>query len=525
MTTVPFSSPSLQEWRPTGLPLFSIIITCFNKVAYIEEAIQSALGQFHECFEVIVVDDGSQDGSWDIIRSFAKRHPNVLAARHASGRNLGEGASRGLGLDLSRGLFILYLDGDDRLLPARLQHDEAVIERFAECTSVVSRTRYFHQNIESGTRTLFEDAEMVDCIAPLSDHLYGELEFFLACFYDLEQGQAVFKGIPCVGAVTTRRDVAAAVPWQREFSCAADICYFAEVLMRKGIYYSGECHAEYRLTTEGAWYQARQNESEDFWQRLTKRRIQFLALDVESAALEAAQKSLSLKVKSLQSDGANSIAQTGVAGEAIPAAPFCSKWGLSRGLPVDRYYVDRFLARHSADIRGRVLEIGDDGYTRRFGTADLESVDVLDVDPNNQRATIIADLCHTERLVPDSYDCVVMTQVLPYTESPVAALRNVLLALKPGGVLLCTCPAITPVSPEINERDRWYWSVYSPTARLLFDEAGFQPQDLLIESWGNLRVATAFLWGLAQEDLTEADFQPCDVGYPLITTIRAVRPI
>lgn len=525
MTTVPLSSPSLHEWRATGLPLFSIIITCFNKVSYIEEAMRSALGQAYERFEVIVVDDGSQDGSWDVIQSFEKCHPNMLAARHASGRNLGEGASRRLGLDLSRGLFILYLDGDDRLLPSRLQHDEAVIERFAECTSVVSRTRYFHQDYESGTRALCDDEETVDSIAPLSDHLYGELEFFLACFYDLEQEKAVFKGIPCVGAVTTRKDVAVAVPWQREFSCAADICYFAEVLMRNGVYYSGECHAEYRLTTEGAWYQARQNESEDFWQRLTKRHIQFLALDVESVALAAAQQSLSLKLKSLQSDQASKTIQPVVAGDRIPSAPFCPKWGLSRGLPVDRYYVDRFLSRHSADIRGHVLEIGDDGYTRRFGTADLEGVDVLDVDPNNQRATIVADLCHTERLVPDSYDCVVLTQVLPYTESPVAALRNVLLTLKPGGVLLCTCPAITPVSPEINERDRWYWSVYSPTARILFDEAGFQPQDLLIESWGNLRVTTAFLWGLAQEDLTEADFQACDAGYPLITTIRAVRPI
>lgn len=525
MMTVPTSTSCLHGWRATGLPLFSIIITCFNKVAYIEEAVGSALSQVHGSFEVIVVDDGSEDGSWDIIQTLAKHHPNVLAARHVSGRNLGEGASRGLGLDLSRGLFILYLDGDDRLLPSRLRHDEDVIHRFPGSTSIVSRTRYFHQNIESGTRALCQDEEMVDCIAPLSDHLYGELEFFLACFYDYDRHEAAFKGIPCVGAVTTRRDVAITVPWQREFSCAADICYFAEVLMRKGVYYSDECHAEYRLTTEGAWYQARQNATEDFWQRLTKRHIQFLALDVEPAALEAAQQSLSLKLQSLQHQGANPMAQAAAPADVIPVAPFCPRWGLSRGAPVDRYYVDRFLARHSADIQGHVLEIGDDGYSRRFGTADLQSVDILDVDPNNQRATIIADLCHTERLAADCYDCVVMTQVLPYTESPVAALRTLLRALKPGGVLLCTCPAITPVSPEINERDRWYWSVYSPTARLFFDEAGFQPQDLLIESWGNLRVATAFLWGLAQEDLTEADFQPRDVSYPLITTIRAVRPI
>ncbi len=44
-----------------------------------------------------------------------------------------------------------------------------------------------------------------------------------------------------------------------------------------------------------------------------------------------------------------------------------------------------------------------------------------------------------------------------------------------------------------------------------------------MESWGNLRTATAFLWGLAQEDLTEEDFMLDDFRYPLITTVRAVK--
>ena len=54
-------------------------------------------------------------------------------------------------------------------------------------------------------------------------------------------------------------------------------------------------------------------------------------------------------------------------GDFRRTAPFCANYGYSRGSPVDRYYIERFLERHAADICGRVLEVGDDAYTRRFG--------------------------------------------------------------------------------------------------------------------------------------------------------------
>ncbi|SBO44885.1 glycosyltransferase [Cyanobium sp. NIES-981] len=519
----------LDSWRATGLPLFSIIITCFNKKAYIEESIQSALAQKHDSFEVIVVDDGSQDGSWDVIQSLASQNSRLTAVRHAQARNLGEGATRQWGLEVSRGCYSLYLDGDDRLLPGRLQHDEAVIARHPECTSIVSRTRYFHQDITAGTQILCEEEESVDCIAPLTDHLYGLYEFFLACFFDYEQGQPAFKGLPCVGAVTTRREVALAVPWQREFSCAADICYFAEVLMREGVYFSSQCLAEYRLTAEGAWFQSRQDESEGFWQHLTKRHIRFLALGADPVLLEAAHQSFASKLAGRLPEPLPNPDPLPAAAEsiaAIPSQPFCPTWGLSRGLPVDRYYVDRFLSRHAGDIRGDVLEVGDDGYSRRFGTAELVNVDILDINQNNGLATVIADLCDPPPdLLPDHYDCIVITQVLQNTKDPLAAIRTLRAITRPGGVILCTCPAISRVSPVAEEQEHWYWSFYIPTVRLLFQQAGFRPADLLIDTWGNLRVTTAFLWGLAQEDLTEADYRVQDPGFPLITTIRATKAL
>jgi glycosyltransferase involved in cell wall biosynthesis len=58
---------------------------------------------------VVVVEDGSSDESWEIIESLVSSHPRLTAGRHRQGRNLGEGASRQLGLSLSRGHYVLYL--------------------------------------------------------------------------------------------------------------------------------------------------------------------------------------------------------------------------------------------------------------------------------------------------------------------------------------------------------------------------------------------------------------------------------
>lgn len=90
-------------------PLISIIIPCYNAEKYVREAIQSALDQTWPNLEVIVVDDGSTDGSLDVIRSFSNR------IRHATGPNRGGCAARNQGLSLARGEYIQFLDADDLL--------------------------------------------------------------------------------------------------------------------------------------------------------------------------------------------------------------------------------------------------------------------------------------------------------------------------------------------------------------------------------------------------------------------------
>lgn len=212
----------------------------------------------------------------------------------------------------------------------------------------------------------------------------------------------------------------------------------------------------------------------------------------------------------------NSLSTTG-----IPADPVCDSWGMSRGVPIDRYYIDAFLSRHAADIRGHVLEIGDDGYSRRFGSPDV--VDVLDINPNNRAATIVADLTNAPEVPSDMFDCVVVTQVLVLIADLRAAVETLIRITKPGGVILATQPAISRVSSLAGEYDNWCWSIYPAGARWLFSIKEIEQNVLLVEHYGNLRTVTAFLWGLAQEDLKEIDFLRHDHRYPLITAVRAVK--
>src|SRR5215203_4909822 len=71
--------------------------------------------------------------------------------------------------------------------------------------------------------------------------------------------------------------------------------------------------------------------------------------------------------------------------------PISRNYGWERGTPIDRFYIDRFLTRHATDITGRVLEIGDDEYTRGYGADRVTKSDVLHASEGNPSATIVAD--------------------------------------------------------------------------------------------------------------------------------------
>src|SRR4051812_35005125 len=85
--------------------------------------------------------------------------------------------------------------------------------------------------------------------------------------------------------------------------------------------------------------------------------------------------------------------------------PVSRVFGIDRGNPIDRYYIEKFLLDCAQDIRGSVLEISDDTYTRKYGGSKVLHSDVLNAVPGNPAATIVADLAVASDQMPSgSFD-------------------------------------------------------------------------------------------------------------------------
>ena len=206
-------------------------------------------------------------------------------------------------------------------------------------------------------------------------------------------------------------------------------------------------------------------------------------------------------------------------GDLRRTSPISSQFGSDRGTPVDRYYIGRFLAEKAAYIQGRVLEVGDNSYTTRFGAERVKQSDILHVDASNPRATIVGDLGCADVLPEAVFDCIIFMQTLQYIFDMRAAIRRLYRGLKPGGVLLLTVPGIIQDAVEPWAR---YWSFTTLSTRRLLEEQ-FGSGSLEVEMYGNVFSATAFLYGIALEELDRADLDVKDPCYPVAITACAVK--
>ncbi|MGE5258898.1 MAG: class I SAM-dependent methyltransferase [Hyphomicrobiales bacterium] len=203
--------------------------------------------------------------------------------------------------------------------------------------------------------------------------------------------------------------------------------------------------------------------------------------------------------------------------------PVSKYWGFDRGKPVDRYYIEHVLSRHTSDIQGHVLEIGDNAYTLQFGRERVTKSDILHVAEGYPKATIVADLTQADHVPSDTFDCIICTQTLQLIYETTKAIRSLHRMLKPGGVLLLTIPGISQISRY--DMDRWgdYWRFTRASAQRLFSEV-FPKDSVRIETHGNVLAATAFLHGLSVEELTEEELDYSDPDYEVTIAIRAMKP-
>lgn len=209
-------------------------------------------------------------------------------------------------------------------------------------------------------------------------------------------------------------------------------------------------------------------------------------------------------------------------GDLRRTQPISRDFGVDRGGSIDRYYIERFLQLHAVDVRGRVLEFGDDAYTTRFGGRDVVRSDVWHVHDRNPRATIVGDIANPPGVPEAAFDCIIMTQTLQYVSDPAAGIATLRRMLKPGGVLLATMPGLTPVATRSEWGATWYWAFTAVgIERLLNDEFG--SGTFSVTTHGNVLAAVAFLHGLSPADLTEHELNFTDPDYPVTVAARVSR--
>ncbi len=209
-------------------------------------------------------------------------------------------------------------------------------------------------------------------------------------------------------------------------------------------------------------------------------------------------------------------------GDLRRVTPISSCFGFDRGLPVDRHYVEAFLGERAGDISGRVLEIGDDTYTRRFGGDRVTTRDVLHVAAGNPAATVVGDLTSADHIPSDRFDCFIFTQTLHLIYNVPAALQTIRRILKPGGVLLATFPGLSQIAGD-EWGESWYWGFTTQSAQRLFTEV-FPVDQVEVKAHGNVLTTTAFLHGIAAEELRPAELSHRDRYYEMLITVRARKP-
>lgn len=182
---------------------FSVIITSHNQRDFIVDAVDSAV-RLRDALEVIVVDDASTDGSQDILRGYGDAIRFV-----ALPANLGRGEARNSGAALAAGDFLVFLDGDDVLLPWALEVYDAIVET-RSARLVLATMRWFEGN-----------AAAFSCVEVAQEICYVEYQDYLAKDRSF--------GASASAIVIERRAFEAASGWSR-----LDVLEDQELLLRLG---------------------------------------------------------------------------------------------------------------------------------------------------------------------------------------------------------------------------------------------------------------------------------------------------
>jgi glycosyltransferase involved in cell wall biosynthesis len=544
-------------------PLVSVIIPCYNQAHFLNEAIESVLAQSYQTFEIIVVDDGSTDGTADVATNYEPVH-------YIRQDNQGLAAARNTGLRHSTGEYLVFLDADDRLLPVALESGVTYLETYRECAFVSGHYRLMAADgtvlptwleqrrgdahgFTTGDYTLMSAAgSILQTVRQphVASHHYTIL---------LQRNYIVMHA-----TVMYRRTVFGLVG---EFNPALRACEDYDLYLRIARQCPIACHdqvvADYRqhstnmtrssklmtasvLTVlRSQWPYVQKNPTyetaykigEQLWRDYyAKQAITETQVHLRRGALKQALPAIGL----LAQYGWLRFKRTGGYALVLARSWKDTLWQRRTRLPVgrvnfgalrqitlhtsgldlpkmsvNRYYTDHFLSSYAADIQQCVLEVGDGSYTQQLAN----NSDASSRGEGKPNVTVLADLASAGNLEKNRYDCIILPHVLHQVYEIKAAAQTVYHLLRPGGILLATLPGMS-----LNQwADASYWAFTSHSARQLFAEI-FPAASFTVREYGNVLAATALLHGVPASELCPAELDHSDFQYQVLIGVRAVKP-
>lgn len=538
----------MVDLRNSTQPLVTVIITCYNQGKYLTKAIESVKNQSYPRVELVVVDDGSTDNTAGVSR----RYPFL---KYLYQQNAGLAAARNAGINASEGAYLVFLDADDWLLPDALQVNFNYLSLYEEHAFVSGAFQLFWQpsneywdiqkSIPNNHYLHFLEGNYIGMHAAV---MYRRWVFEFVNFdparkycedYDLYlRISRDFEVIHHTHTIAVYRQHGENMSTNNSamLHAATDVLLSQQKLLTS--------EAERRALDLGL-----KNWKGYYAEKLYKSLIDSLYSHRDTVkqrdiqALKAHNRALYNKfrlikkqlfpsyrrkvintivnwVKPLEQNRKLQVGKVSL-GDLKRTTPFSEEFGYDRGGPIDRYYIEKFLAANAAHIFGRVLEIGDNEYTMRFGNGKVQISDVLHVDSSNPKATIIGDLSNAPQLDNNSFDCIILTQTLQLIYNYKDAIETCFRILKPGGALLITVPGISQIASDQWE-NCWYWSFTTLSMNRILKEY-FAEDKVKVNASGNVLLATAFLYGMGIGEMKAPDLEIYDPHYQLLISALAVK--
>jgi len=529
------------------VPLVSVVIIFFNAERFLDEAIESVFGQTYDAWELLLVDDGSTDGSTTIAHRYTQQHPGkVRYLEHPDHQNRGMSASRNLGIANAQGAYIAFLDADDVWLSNKLDRQVAILDAQPEAAMVYGPAQWWYSwtgRAEDRLRDYIPEPGV-----PANSLL--EAPTLLTRFLRLTDIA------PCPSSVLIRRNLVEQVGGfeERFRGLYEDQVFFAKVSLSQPVFVSSECSTRYRQHPNSNC-SITQETAQHATGRLAFLRWLADYLSKHGVNNGALRKALRREIWPYRHPNLDRIYQ--LARSRLPgkiwrwSLRFKSRWlswpiirrlrclqfrrlqpignGRQTGTPIVRYYWDKYLEKHRADIRGIALEIGTTHTIRRFGGLAVACAEAIDVSSHSPEVTVIADLSRAENIPSDRYDCFVIQFTMHLIYDSEAALYHAIRILKPGGALLINFSCVDYYFPRGLDMGtgeplflyRWYTPIQVEN---LLRSLDLRAEDYTLDIYGNLFTRIAYQMNMPAEELTRRELQYVDAGHPLLICARVVKP-